>query len=133
MLERDGHECQLRIEGVCTVRATCVHHLQGKAYGDDPALLVAACDPCNARVSDPNHSSAHQQVVAWARANEPAAVQALARQFPHITDHNLRRILTRAVRRGELVRAARGLYRRGPTGVAPTASADPAPRPRTRW
>jgi hypothetical protein len=45
--------CQLRLPG-CTIRATCVHHVGGRARtGDDPAGLVAACEPCNLLVGDP--------------------------------------------------------------------------------
>ena len=37
----------------CTVRATCVHHLDGKALGDDPSRLVASCNSCNQAIGDP--------------------------------------------------------------------------------
>lgn len=54
VLARDRYECRLRIEGVCTARATCVHHTLGRAVtGDDERYLVAACEPCNLRVGDP--------------------------------------------------------------------------------
>jgi 5-methylcytosine-specific restriction endonuclease McrA len=47
VLERDNHICQLRIPGVCTYRATHVHHLHGKEHGDHPSGLVASCAACN--------------------------------------------------------------------------------------
>ena len=50
--ENAGH-CQLAIPGVCTGRATCVHHVRGKAYGDRPLDLVAACQACNNHVGNP--------------------------------------------------------------------------------
>jgi 5-methylcytosine-specific restriction endonuclease McrA len=53
VLRRDGYRCMLQIEGVCVGRADCVHHTIGKANGDDPDHLVAACTPCNLRVGDP--------------------------------------------------------------------------------
>lgn len=54
VLQRDGYQCQLQIPGVCTTRATHVHHTKGRAItGDDPAHLVAACAPCNLQVGDP--------------------------------------------------------------------------------
>jgi 5-methylcytosine-specific restriction endonuclease McrA len=54
VLDRDGHQCQLRIEGICTGRATHVHHTHGRAItGDDPAHLVAACPDCNLHLGDP--------------------------------------------------------------------------------
>jgi 5-methylcytosine-specific restriction endonuclease McrA len=53
VLLRDGHACQLAIDGTCTGRATTVHHVLGKAMGDDPAHLVASCAPCNLKVGDP--------------------------------------------------------------------------------
>lgn len=53
VLTRDGQICQLRLDG-CTSRATHVHHTIGRAVsGNDPAHLVAACEPCNLKVGDP--------------------------------------------------------------------------------
>lgn len=132
VLHRDGYLCRVRIEGLCIERATCVHHLDGKEFGDDPDRCVASCAPCNGRVADPNKVSAHQRVVAWARATEPARFQAIRAQFPDITEANLRLIVTRAVQRGELSPVTRGVYRSGPTGIAPITH-DPRPRPSTRW
>ena len=53
VLLRDGHRCQIRLPG-CTTIASQAHHLHGKAAGDDPAGLVAACKPCNLQVGDPS-------------------------------------------------------------------------------
>ena len=52
VLRRDSFRCQVRMDG-CTVRATCVHHLDGKALGDDPSRLVASCNSCNQAIGDP--------------------------------------------------------------------------------
>jgi 5-methylcytosine-specific restriction endonuclease McrA len=52
VLDRDGHRCQLKLEG-CTTLATHVHHLAGKAAGDEESKLVAACPHCNLQVGDP--------------------------------------------------------------------------------
>lgn len=52
VLERDHYRCQLKLDG-CTTRATTAHHTKGKALGDDPRFLVAACQPCNLKVGDP--------------------------------------------------------------------------------
>lgn len=56
ILDRDGHKCRLRIEGICTDRATCVHHTVGKGVtGDDPRYLVASCRlrECNLHIGNP--------------------------------------------------------------------------------
>lgn len=54
VLYRDGNKCQLRIKGVCTVVATQVHHLVGRAVsGDDPKYLAASCRPCNLKIGEP--------------------------------------------------------------------------------
>lgn len=52
VLRRDGHACQLALPG-CTHRATHAHHLDGKAAGDDPARIVAACEHCNLSTGEP--------------------------------------------------------------------------------
>jgi 5-methylcytosine-specific restriction endonuclease McrA len=52
VLTRDHHRCRLTLPG-CTTTATEAHHLTGKQSGDDPALLVAACGPCNRRTGSP--------------------------------------------------------------------------------
>lgn len=64
VLLRDGYRCQIAYPGTwrtrdgslrrCLEVADCVHHKDGKRYGDDPARLAAACTPCNLRVGDPN-------------------------------------------------------------------------------
>ena len=52
VLKRDRYRCQLKLQG-CTTMAHHVHHTKGKAMGDDPAHLVAACAACNLKVGDP--------------------------------------------------------------------------------
>lgn len=42
--------------GVCTGTADQVHHVRGKAYGDDPRYLVPACAACNGHVGNPTHT-----------------------------------------------------------------------------
>lgn len=37
---------------VCTSLAREVHHMKGKAYGDDPRYLVAVCRACNLHVGE---------------------------------------------------------------------------------
>lgn len=63
ILRRDNYICQLKLEGVCTYRADCVHHVKGKEFGDDPKYLVSACTPCNLKVGNPNsdHGSSASQ------------------------------------------------------------------------
>jgi hypothetical protein len=39
--------------GVCTGRATVVHHARGKAAGDAPKDLVPSCAECNGHVGRP--------------------------------------------------------------------------------
>jgi 5-methylcytosine-specific restriction endonuclease McrA len=56
VLDRDKWRCQVRGPG-CTVYADQVHHLYGKAQGDDPAGLVASCQACNLAVGDPNQGT----------------------------------------------------------------------------
>lgn len=46
---RHGKPCP----GICTGRATQVHHSRGKAHGDDERYLVASCEPCNLHVGQP--------------------------------------------------------------------------------
>ena len=39
---------------MCTIEATCVHHVLGrKASGDDERYLIASCEPCNLSTGDP--------------------------------------------------------------------------------
>jgi 5-methylcytosine-specific restriction endonuclease McrA len=71
VLRRDQYRCQLRIAGICKVRANCVHHLDGKALGDDPARCVASCTPCNLHVGDPNRARDPQTHAITARDPEP--------------------------------------------------------------
>ena len=63
ILARDHYRCRIATSGTwtdtngktqhCRGRADCVHHTRGKAHGDDPDYLVAACTPCNLRIGDP--------------------------------------------------------------------------------
>lgn len=54
VIARDGGACQLKIPDVCQRKATTAHHTAGKTVtGDNPAYLVAACQPCNLKVGDP--------------------------------------------------------------------------------
>ncbi|WP_131806980.1 HNH endonuclease [Mycobacteroides abscessus] len=50
ILDRDQHLCRLRYEH-CTTAATEVHHLDGKANGDDPNRAMAVCRRCHSRES----------------------------------------------------------------------------------
>lgn len=53
VLARDGHTCQLKLEG-CTGTATHVHHTVGREIaGDNTAHLVASCAHCNLKTGDP--------------------------------------------------------------------------------
>src|SRR6185295_2033711 len=51
ILKRDGHQCQIRYEGICTGRATTVDKIIPAARRPDlamaPANNRAACPPCN--------------------------------------------------------------------------------------
>jgi len=65
VLARDGHRCQLKLPG-CTTTATHVHHVLGKAHGDDPAQLLAACAHCNLSTGDPSgHDPQPQPRTRW--------------------------------------------------------------------
>jgi len=66
VLQRDGYRCRLKLAG-CTTIATQVHHTLGREVsGDDPAHLVAACQPCNLRVGDPRrHDPAPKPRTRW--------------------------------------------------------------------
>ena len=55
VLARDGYRCRLKLD-VCVGVATHAHHTRGKAYGDDPRFLVAACAPCNLKTGDPTRA-----------------------------------------------------------------------------
>ncbi len=54
-----GGRCRLAVADVCTLAATQVHHVRGRAAtGDDPRWLVASCRPCNLHVGDPQQHPA---------------------------------------------------------------------------
>lgn len=46
-------QCVRQIPDVCTGQATEVHHVLGKAAGDDPRYLEPVCGPCNRHIGDP--------------------------------------------------------------------------------
>lgn len=50
VLERDGWECQVKLDEGCTMAATCVDHVIPRAAGgsDHPDNLQASCEHCNA-------------------------------------------------------------------------------------
>jgi len=57
VLRRDHELCRLRLPGICTIHATEVHHVHGRAItGDDPRFLVAACSACNNKLGDPQQN-----------------------------------------------------------------------------
>lgn len=69
VLDRDHHECQVRLAG-CTFIATQVHHTQGiagvglcRADASDADLCVAICAPCHGRLTE------KQRRVGLAQAN----------------------------------------------------------------
>lgn len=56
--EVNGGRCQLMIDGVCTHRATQVHHTRSRAIvGDNPDYLMAVCKECNLLVGEPEKHS----------------------------------------------------------------------------
>lgn len=67
VLARDLYRCRIALPGVwknakgqtrkCLGRADCVHHLDGKAKGDNPARMIAACTPCNLKTGDPTKAA----------------------------------------------------------------------------
>ena len=65
VLQRDGHQCQMRLPG-CTTHATTVDHIVRLMDGGDmynPTNLRAACAHCNAsdggRAARARHSSGY--------------------------------------------------------------------------
>lgn len=62
-----GGRCQLAIPGTCTGQANCVHHVKGKAHGDNPKHLVPACQACNLKVGNPtrNHRPRPRPTSRW--------------------------------------------------------------------
>lgn len=69
VLLRDGWTCQLRLPGVCVGESNPmhVHHTRGKQFGDDPAYLLSACEPCNLSLGDPTKLAdrPNQGVTKW--------------------------------------------------------------------
>lgn len=50
VLSDAGHQCQIRLAGICTGRATTVDHIRPVSEGGavlDPANCRAACRECN--------------------------------------------------------------------------------------
>jgi 5-methylcytosine-specific restriction endonuclease McrA len=70
VLERDNHVCQVRRPG-CVGTADQVHHLYGvlgPVGTENPAHLVACCEPCNHAVGNPGAAGDPVDVVrrtAW--------------------------------------------------------------------
>ncbi|MEH1013058.1 HNH endonuclease signature motif containing protein [Micromonospora sp. CPCC 206060] len=64
VLHRDGYRCRIELPG-CTTVATHVHHTLGKAAGDDPAHLLAACAHCNLKTGQPTADPAPQPRTRW--------------------------------------------------------------------
>ena len=68
VLHRDGYTCRLRLPG-CTTAAPAegghVHHLKGKANGDDPRYLVASCESCNLQVGEPEPDPTPTPMTKW--------------------------------------------------------------------
>lgn len=65
--EENNGQCQLLIDGVCTGKATCVHHVLGRSVtGDDPKYLVASCRECNLYVGQPKLNDPHpKRISRW--------------------------------------------------------------------
>jgi 5-methylcytosine-specific restriction endonuclease McrA len=56
ILDRDGWQCLLKLDGRCRTIATEVHHLDGVRAGlmpEDTTRCIAACQPCNGAAGDP--------------------------------------------------------------------------------
>jgi 5-methylcytosine-specific restriction endonuclease McrA len=72
VLARDHGQCQLRLAG-CTVTATCVHHVVGRAVsGDDPRFLLASCQSCNLAIGEPGRRRRTPRRAPRRRAPQPA-------------------------------------------------------------
>lgn len=66
VLTRDHYVCQLQIPGVCTRRATQVHHTGPREItGDNPHYLLAACQPCNNQIGDPTKQDPAPRPTRW--------------------------------------------------------------------
>lgn len=78
VLRRDGWVCQLCGEGIDRTlvwdphhpdpRYGSVHHLLGKAFGDDPAHLVAAHLGCNKKIGKPKGGGGDPDPRPWRTA-----------------------------------------------------------------
>lgn len=56
-----------QIPGVCTGPADQVHHVMGKANGDDPRYLEAVCGACNRHIGDPLANEPRPKILSrWA-------------------------------------------------------------------
>jgi hypothetical protein len=56
-VQEHGGRCQLALPRVCTGTADQVHHMKGKAFGDNPRDLLAVCRACNLKVGNPTRTS----------------------------------------------------------------------------
>lgn len=73
VLNRDGWTCRLCGQVIDPKlkpphpKSSSVHHVLGKAYGDDPVHLVAAHRLCNQQAGDPTKAAdpAPRPVTAW--------------------------------------------------------------------
>lgn len=56
VLARDGNRCRVRVPGICTSTATCVHHTLGRHVTGDEDLryLIASCTECNLHIGEPS-------------------------------------------------------------------------------
>ena len=57
--------CVLAIAKVCTGTADTVHHVLGKAHGDDARYLIAVCRACNLHVGQPGRGAKPRKVSRW--------------------------------------------------------------------
>lgn len=70
VLARDHYVCKLKVAGVCTTKATHVHHtIAREIAGDDPKHLLASCEACNLHVGDPRRHDPPPRVNAWWTTN----------------------------------------------------------------
>lgn len=65
VLRRDGHRCQLKLDG-CTAIAKVGHHTRPRELvGDNPAYVVGACENCNQKAGDPRTTDPEPNRNTW--------------------------------------------------------------------